>query len=307
MPNTQPTECSPSHIATPRLSEDVVARWLDCLSDAFGYPVAFPFARLRTPAGRRIRVCVPLLAYTHLTEPEARRIRDEAGREAVQIRYLTVAPAAVAPREPTISMIPLRPWADAEDLWRRGLSANMRKKVRRCERDGLTVARGRSRALLDSFYALFLETMHRHGTPPFPRRLFQSILDGFDAEIIRVDGSTAPIAAYFVIYSREVALFQWAGMAPRPGYAGFLGEWAAIQGAMQRHCAWFDLGRAGSQSPPFAHKALWRPTLFKPAVLPPPARPIYDKYRFRSAAWRRLPAGVAARLGPILTPHLTDF
>jgi hypothetical protein len=300
-------ESSGAELRPPVLEEAFVARWLDCLAGVFGYAVEFPFVLARSLLGRKIRICVPLLAYAHLDETAARRACHRAGGGAVQVRCLAPAPPAFAAGAPTQSLIPLARWADADALWQQGLSGNIRKKIRRCEKDGLQVSRGSTRVLLDTFYTLFLQTMHRHGTPPFPRPIFQAILDQFDAEIITVVRNQHPLAAYFVIYAGPVALFQWAGLRPHPGYATFQGEWAAIQGALDRRCHWFDLGRSAFDRGPFQHKALWRPTLFAPTVVPAPQSPLYEKYQLASAAWRRLPATLASRLGPRLTPHLADL
>lgn len=291
----------------PVLEEAFVARWLDCLGEAFGYAVAFPFARVRSLRGRSTRICVPLLAYTHLDEAGARRACADASGEAIQVRYLSPPPPEFAANAPTQSLIPLSGWTDADDFWQHGLSGNIRKKVRRCEREGLRVIRGTDRSDLDTFYALFLETMHRHGTPPFPLQIFQTLLARLDAEIITVARHQDPAVSFFVIYAGPVALFQWAGLASSPGYAAFQGEWAALQGAMERGCRWFDFGRAGFGSPSFTHKSFWRPIRFAPTVLPTSNHSLYDRYRLASAAWRRLPAPIASRVGPRLTPHLLDF
>ncbi|RME67571.1 MAG: GNAT family N-acetyltransferase [Verrucomicrobia bacterium] len=293
----------------PRLSAAFAMAWLECLEASMRLPGDPPFARIRSLSGRTARVCLPLLSYSHLGSSEAAAAVARPGGGTAVVRHLT-APAPDLPAgTPVVSMLDLGTWADAGRLWEHGLSANLRKKIRRVRKAGGTVARGRGPEDAARFFDLFARTMHRHGTPPHPPALFATALQRLDAEILFVDLAGRTVAAYFVLHDPgNITLFQWAGFDETVpvGYASLLGEWAAIESAFARGARWFDLGRAPLGSPSWRHKQYWHPTLFHATTTPPPRGNLYARFRLAAALWKHLPQGVATRLGPRIIRHLPD-
>lgn len=291
----------------PLLSTAFVQRWLKCLHSTFGYRLDFPFATVRTLTGRRHFVCAPLLSYAHLDRLAAASIAPpRPGR--FEIRHLAPLEADAPAGTAVISALPLHPWAEPNGLWEHGLSADLRKKIRRASKEGWIAETRTEPAAAALFYPLFAATMHRHGTPPYPENLFTHALADGLAEVVLVHRGGEPLVAYFVLFDAQVALFQWAGFHPSADvrYASLLGEWTAVQAAFRRGCHWFDLGRAPLGGGAWKHKQYWRPRVFRAVRTPAATASVYDKYRVLAACWRRLPAGLAKRLGPRIIRHLSD-
>ena len=72
-----------------------------------------------------------------------------------------------------------------------------------------TDCRARSTRRADRFFALYADNVHRHGTPPFPRRYFARLLEVFgdDCEILIVhDAGRAPVSGVLSFYFRDEVL-----------------------------------------------------------------------------------------------------
>lgn len=80
-----------------------------------------------------------------------------------------------------------RLWLDRsyEELWNRSFEKQIRTPVRTAEDRGLTVSEG----TLDEFYSLYLQTMRRLGSPPFPESFFETLSTG-------LEDAVTPIVAY---------------------------------------------------------------------------------------------------------------
>src|SRR5690606_15939467 len=151
---------------------------------------------------------------------------------------------------------------------------------------------------------------HRHGTPALPKRYFEALLREFgpDAEVLTV---TAPdgrsLSSVLSFYFRDEVLPYYAGDAvqARELAANDLKYWDLMRRACERGLATFDYGRSKQGTGSFSFKKNWgfEPTplhyeyrLYKRDAVPQ-NNPANAKYRLMIEAWRRLPIGVANRLG----------
>jgi hypothetical protein len=306
----QATENAPAErVAPPVLGTEFVRRWLECVRASCGHVPVGDFARVRIWSRRTIDVALPFLSYSHLDEAAA-IARASAGSAArtVQVRFLRSLPPDAADGMPVVSAIDLSAWRDAEHFWEAGLSANLRKKVRKAAKDGCIATCTRDAAELDVFFPLFARTMHAHGTPVYPRELFRRALEAGIASVVTVRRGGEILVSYFVLEDAHLALFQWAGFHPGldAGYASLVGEWEAVRTAFARGCRWFDLGRAPLGGPAWKHKQYWHPQSFLAARLPAEETTPYAKYRRAGALWRRLPSWLADRAGPVIVRGLAD-
>ncbi|MGH8020602.1 MAG: GNAT family N-acetyltransferase [Opitutaceae bacterium] len=294
---------------SPRLTPAFVGQWLECVCASFGYGAGFPCARVRTFMGAHHLVCVPLLPYAHLDASDAAALAEQHGNSRrVHVRHVAPLNAGAPAGTPVVSVIPLFEWRDAGHFWSEAITSNLRKRIRKAEKDGYAVERSSEPAAADGFYTLFCATMHRHGTPPFPLALFKEALARGIGEVVNVRRQDITVVSYFVLKDPRVALFMWAGFDPREdaGYASLLGEWESVRAAFERNCRWFDLGRAPLGGPAWRHKQYWRPRLFHATCAPPPPANIYARYAQAARIWRCLPAGLARRIGPWIVRHLPD-
>lgn len=169
----------------------------------------------------------------------------------------------------------------------------------------------------DRFFALYADNVHRHGTPPLPRRYFETLLRLFGADcriLTVVDMQGAPLSSVLVFYFRDEVLPYYAGddVRGRDLAANDFKYWELMRDAGERGYRVFDYGRSKQGTGSFDFKRNWG---FEPTPLHyeyvlyrgqevPQKNPMNPKYRAFIAAWRRLPIAVANVLGPRLAGNL---
>jgi CelD/BcsL family acetyltransferase involved in cellulose biosynthesis len=128
--------------------------------------------------------------------------------------------------------------------------SQVKRSIRRAEREGLTVRRADDpRDLLDTFYRLHLQTRRRLGVPVQPRRFFRLLWDGpvsvgmGSVLIVETDGR--PIAAAVFLTWNKTAIYKFgasdaSAWGLRPNHALM---WHAIRTACEQGCRWFDFGK----------------------------------------------------------------
>lgn len=170
---------------------------------------------------------------------------------------------------------------------------------------------------VDRFFPLYADNVHRHGTPALPKRYFQALRDQFgaDCEVLTVcsrDGQ--PVSSVLCFYFRDEVLPYYAGddLAARDLAANDFKYWELMRRALQRGVHIFDFGRSKQGTGPFAFKRNWgfEPTqlhyefrLYKRTDVPQ-NNPSNARFHLMIEAWRRLPLGVANRLGPYVVRNL---
>jgi FemAB-related protein (PEP-CTERM system-associated) len=170
---------------------------------------------------------------------------------------------------------------------------------------------------VDRFFRLYADNVHRHGTPPFPRRYFEALQRAFgrDAEVLTViEAGGAPVSSVLTFYFRDEVLPYHAGdrADARDLAANDFKYWELMRRACERGYRVFDYGRSKRGTGSFDFKKNWG---FEPEPLHyeyvlfrgdrvPENNPLNPKYRAFIAAWRWLPMPIANRLGPILVRGL---
>jgi FemAB-related protein (PEP-CTERM system-associated) len=170
---------------------------------------------------------------------------------------------------------------------------------------------------VDRFFDLYADNVHRHGTPPYPKRYFESLRETFGeaVEVLTVlDPRGAPVSSVLSFYFRDEVLPYYAGdrEAARELAANDFKYWELMRRACERGLRVFDYGRSKRGTGSFDFKKNWG---FEPAPLAyeyqllkreaiPQNNPANPKYRAMIAMWRRLPRPVANALGPAIVRHL---
>lgn len=195
-----------------------------------------------------------------------------------------------------------------------GIPRKQRAMVRKGIARGL---RGEIDEGVDRFYGLYADNVHRHGTPGMSRRYFAALRDEFgpDCEVLTVvDASDRPVSSVLSFYFRDEVLPYYAGDTPaaRELAANDFKYWDLMRRACVRGLKIFDFGRSKRGSGSFAFKRNWG---FEPQPLHyeyclykregvPQNNPANAKFQFLIRTWRRLPIGVANRLGPLVVRGL---
>jgi FemAB-related protein (PEP-CTERM system-associated) len=206
---------------------------------------------------------------------------------------------------------PILPDVEANML---AIPRKQRAMVRKGIKNGL---RARLSDDVEDFFALYADNVHRHGTPPLPKRYFQLLRQTFgrDAEVLTViDPAGKAVSGVFSFYFKDEVLPYYAGDAPaaRELAANDFKYWELMRRACERGVQVFDFGRSKRGTGPFDFKKNWG---FEPAPLAyeyrlyrrasiPEHNPLNPKYRALIALWRRLPLPVANVIGPHLVRSL---
>ena len=136
-----------------------------------------------------------------------------------------------------------------------------RAEVRRSLGFDLTVETGRTQHQRDDHYAVYAESVRNLGTPVFPKRLFDEVLDAFGdrADILTVRHEGRAIASVLSLYWRGTVYPYWGGgtAEARALRANDRMYYALMCDARARGCTRFDFGRSKVGTGAAAFKRNW--------------------------------------------------
>lgn len=211
--------------------------------------------------------------------------------------YVTFRKRFGASDEANLKAIPRKQRAMVRKGIERGLASEVSRDVR-------------------GLHRIYAESVRNLGTPVFPRRWFQALLDAFgeDAEIVTIRDGETPIAAVMNFTFRDEILPYYGGgtAAARHAYANDFMYWEVMRRAAQRGLSVFDFGRSKRGTGAFSFKKNWG---FEPTPIVhryrlaegqaiPDLNPLNPKYRLFIGAWKKLPLPVANLVGPMIVRGL---
>lgn len=197
---------------------------------------------------------------------------------------------------------------DAEAVWH-GLTSNVRRKVRRAQKEGLSVSFGLDQ--VSAFYQVFSRHMRDLGTPTLPRRFFETLAQQFPDDVWFG-------CAYY--QGRPVAAgcgFQWADEFELTWvsalqeyhriYANMLLYWTFIERAANRGLSVFNFGRCTPGGGTHQFKQQWGsrdvPLVWYQHIAgrrDATPSPHERAFAWGPFVWKRLPLAVANALGPAI-------
>jgi FemAB-related protein (PEP-CTERM system-associated) len=266
----------------------------------------------------RALVSLPFLNYGGVLADDdgaARALLDAAVARArehrcryVELRHFRQQFADLPCKRHKVTM--LLPLRAAPALWD-GLDRKARNQVRKAQKSGLTYREG-GPELLEAFYAVFARNMRDLGTPVYSSRCFAEVLAAFPerARIHVVSNEITPVAAGLTFETRGTVEIPWASSvrdfnALCPNHLLY---WSMLEGASARGCSTFDFGRSTPHEGTYKFKEQWGaepvPLCWEYGLLVgsdlPNSSPTNPKYRLAIAMWKKLPLGVANRIGPMI-------
>ena len=183
-----------------------------------------------------------------------------------------------------------------------------RAEVRKGLTADLEITIGSGQADRGAHYAVYAESVRNLGTPVFPRRLFEAVLDTLDTDILTVHHRGRPVASVLSLYHGDAVMPYWGGgtHAARVLRANDRMYFELMRHARARGCRRFDFGRSKTGSGAWSFKKNWGfepeplgySTWTAPGAAPRDADPTSARHAARIAMWRKLPLPVASRLGP---------
>lgn len=188
--------------------------------------------------------------------------------------------------------------------------AGMDRKRRRQIEKGLELKpefRVGRQDLVDDFYAVFVETQTRLGTPAHSKRWFEKILEYHPESRLMVSFVEGEAAACALLLNQRNTLFHpYTGTLPRY-FASYLNcslYWEMIRWGIAEGAETFDLGRSFIGSGVHAFKKYWggRDLPLYYAYQTPGTLPDFSAWHLRIATkvWSFLPPRVAGKIGPAL-------
>ena len=311
------------------------AGWQRIVGDIFRHPTHFlyaerggaiegvlPLAHVRSLLFGNALVSLPFAVYggaaattaeaADAIETEAQALAKNLGVDHLELRNLK-------PRHPEWPLQDLyvtfrktlEPDVEANML---AIPRKQRAMVRKGIKNGLRSEVERS---VDRFFTLYADNVLRHGTPALPRRYFEALLEifGQDCDVLTaVDANGKPLSSVLSFYFRDEVLPYYAGddVAARDLAANDFKYWELMRRSCERGIRVFDYGRSKQGTGSYSFKKNWG---FEPQPLHyeyclykrdsiPQNNPSNAKYRLFIEAWRRLPVGLANRLGPFIVRNL---
>lgn len=208
------------------------------------------------------------------------------------------------------------PLAEDDEAQLLAIPRKQRAEVRKGLGNGLAIAVGSGAADRAEHYTVYAESVRNLGTPVFPKRLFDAVLDRFgdDADILTVRDNGVAVASVLSLYHRGAVMPYWGGgtWAARQLRANELMYYELMLHARRRGCTSFDFGRSKTGSGAYDFKRNWgfdpEPLSYAswtaPGAEARDADPTSSSHSAKIALWRRLPLPLANRLGPLIARGL---
>jgi FemAB-related protein (PEP-CTERM system-associated) len=190
-----------------------------------------------------------------------------------------------------------------------GLPRDTRYAIRKSQKSGLEWTEDLT---IREFYEIYAQSVHRLGTPVFPRELFDCLKNEFSGRcrLFGVRKGKTAIAGVLCFYFRDQVL---------PYYGGALAEyykdspnnfmyWNLIAQSCKEGYRHFDFGRSKRGTGSFSFKSAWSMQVTElpyryhlvRAKQVPQLSPVDQKLQLPVAIWKRLPFGWTKVLGPRL-------
>jgi len=191
-----------------------------------------------------------------------------------------------------------------------------RRMIRQGEKAGLTYEFG-GRDLISPFYEIFAMSYHRLGSPVFPRKLFENMLEEFSDQaniLLIISSDRKPISGVLTFYYKQEVL---------PYYAGSLFEyrelapndfmyWQLMKYGCENGYKIFDFGRSKFDTGSYDFKRHWG---FEAQSLPyqyylngieeiPNISPANPKYQRKIEIWKKLPLWATKLIGPQIVKYI---
>ncbi len=192
------------------------------------------------------------------------------------------------------------------------LPRDTRYMIRKGEKAGLTTRHGVDQIAL--FYDLFAQNMREHGTPVFPRVLFDKLLHEFQdrIDLTIVYSRTRAISGVLSFLFRDKICPYYAGVTPlaRPMAANNFMYWELMKWAVHRGVQTFDFGRSKKGTGAYAFKMGWNMAVealdyqvhLVRRKTPPNFSPTNPIFESAGRVWKKLPLWMTLALGPRLSP-----
>ena len=168
----------------------------------------------------------------------------------------------------------------------------------------------------EQFFQAYSESVRNLGTPVFPKKLFQSLLDVFpqQSDILTISKDKTIVASVLSFYYRDEVLPYYGGgtVSARSLKANDFMYWALMQHCINKNIKSFDYGRSKEGTGSYSFKKNWgfeATSLYYEYYLVQSKEiseinPLNPKYQIFIKMWRKLQLKLSQFLGPFLAKDL---
>ena len=288
------------------LTSEFVERWGDAYQKFYGYRREGKFLAVPSLGGGSTWCYLPGLTYSDVKRADAAALLAQVSGKEFNIRTLDPDKSSFETSEP----VTMRIWIanQTKEMVFGRIHATKRRNLRRADDNGVVCRIGNDTKLMDDFYHLYTMTMHRLGTPPLAKKLFETVGKFIELEIAIAYVNEEPAAALVVVYDEKIAWNPYAASDRKFGdtFANEAVYRDAIYRAMDKGKEIFDCGRSPYGGGTYQFKKKMGAQAVGLGILRHKEENIYAKYSLASNLWKRLPKSIADFVGPKLRRYLAD-
>ncbi len=194
-------------------------------------------------------------------------------------------------------------------LWD-GVNKNVKRKVNKGVKSGLTFRVGQDSDAVSGFYDLYAHTMSRLGTPVHGKAFFLNIQKHLPVYVANVEYEGKIISSLYLLRHKDTMIYGWG--ASRQEYlklsANAFNYWNSMCFSHGLGLAKYDFGRSLVGSGNYHFKEGWGAVevpltyhYYPPANAAEPPQSQYGKL---ATVWSRLPVGLSRLMGPELRKYV---
>ena len=186
--------------------------------------------------------------------------------------------------------------------------SNLRRKIRKAEKNGITVKFG-GIELVDDFTLVYNRNMHQIGSPTLGKKFFRSLIETPDinAGILVAYLDDKPIGASFYMWYDGYCENTWFSTIQDYNnlYTSYLLHWEMIRKTIGMGIRTYSFGRSSKGSGTQRYKLQWdveeKELFFSNTV---PSGFSLKNQKWISGIWKRLPGFVVDNLGPVIAKRI---
>ena len=250
---------------------------------------------------------IPLLSYSDRKNDEVEDLLELAKDNDYQIRTLNFEYENFKKDDMVTMRINVK---NIEEIYN-SFSQKTRQNINKVKRKNFTHKKGNSDEMIEHFYKIYSETMLRLGTPALEKKFFYALRDEFQEKIYFYnfyDGYKV-IAGTCNLLDKEIGVFEWLGMSEnyKNTNLGYLIFYTLIEFSAKKGLKILDFGRSAYDGGTYRFKKHFKMYPVKIDVYKPVEEDIYEKYKFASKIWQKLPKKFVDNFGCKLSKYLKDL
>lgn len=208
----------------------------------------------------------------------------------------------------TEKVIYLKPLMDTEEEQFQLFDSNLRRKIRKAEKNGIAVKFG-GIELVDDFALVYNRNMHQIGSPTLGKKFFRSLIETPDinAGILVAYLDDKPIGVSFNMWYDGYCENTWFSTIQDYNnlYTSYFLHWEMIRKAIGMGIGTYSFGRSSKGSGTQRYKLQWgveeKELFFSNTI---PSGFSLKNQKWISGIWKRLPGFVVDNLGPVIAKRI---